>query len=65
MYVWYMSCVFIKKDVCYQDIHLICHFDPFFSGSFKCRKRRGPLCAVRDCEPLLEWLKAVDLLVAS
>jgi len=21
------------------------------------RKRRGPLCAVRDCEPLLEWLK--------
>lgn len=23
-----------------------------------CRKRRGPLRAVRDCEPLLEWLKA-------
>eukprot|EP00434_Breviolum_minutum_P000636 symbB.v1.2.000556.t1/scaffold19.1/size443072/20 len=21
------------------------------------RRRRGPLCAVRDCEPLLEWLK--------
>ena len=49
-------CVY-RKDVCCQDIR---------SNSVNCcRKRRGPLCAVRDCEPLLEWLKAVELLVAS
>ena len=55
----------LKKMFVIKIFTVICHFDPFFSGSFKCRKRRGPLCAVRDCEPLLEWLKAVDLLVAS
>ena len=46
------SCVFIEKI-----------FAP--TPSTGRRKRRSPLCAVRDCEPLLEWLKAVELLVAS